>query len=114
MMTQLGEALRRNWIGWTGQLWKIYLGLGVMALALACLATAVIVGTEAPKPFTAWMCGFVVASLSSFIWISASVRCPFCRGRIAWWTVSRTSHEGWPLTILTLKECPYCARSLLK
>ncbi len=113
-MTQLGEALRKNWIGWSGQLWKIYLGLGGIVLALACLAMAILVGTESPKPFTAWMGAFVVASLVSFTWISASILCPFCRGCIGWWTVSKTSHEGWPLTILILKECPYCARSLVR
>ena len=113
-MTQLGEALRKNWIGWSGQLWKIYLGLGGIVLALVCLGMAILTGTESPKPFTAWMGAFGVASLLSFTWISASILCPFCRGWIGWWTVSKTSHEGWPLTILILKECPYCARSLVR
>ena len=114
-MTKVGEALQKNWLGWSGQLWKIYLALGGVVLALICLAMAILLaGTGSPERFTTWMCAFIVASLLSFTWISASILCPFCRGRIGWWTVSKTSHDQWPFTILTLKECPYCARSLVR
>jgi hypothetical protein len=50
MVTQLGEALRKNWVGWSGQLWKVYLALAGVVLAFICLAMAVLAGTESGSP----------------------------------------------------------------
>ena len=108
----LVAALRDSWIGKSGQLWKLGVALVLMAIGLVCAIGAFVVGTDVPRPFGLWMIAFVFFGVLFFAWLSISIRCPFCRGPIMWWTASKTSHDLWPLTVFTLQECPYCRKSL--
>jgi hypothetical protein len=107
------EALKATWVGTSGQLWKVYVGLVWMVAAFACLLLAFVAGPDASRTFGWWMTAFVSFGVLMFAWLSVSIRCPLCRGPVMWWTASKISHASWPLTVFEIRDCPYCGGALL-
>lgn len=59
-----------------------------------------------PKIVVPFMLGGFVLVLGSFIFASLSVRCPVCKNRWLWESISKKSSNDWLAWLLSYSMCP--------
>jgi hypothetical protein len=107
--------LRRTWIGVTGQIWKIYVWLTLLALWLLFLVVALILAKRSEWVQAAWsILAFFSVGMVWLGWTFFSIYCPFCRTRIVWTVLRTLPHQHSIYAAVLLTDCPNCRRSFFK
>lgn len=97
-----------TWISKTGQRWKVHIFWLVFSIGAFLLIAFIRSTDEATSPNPLFAAGFVTFTVLSLVWLFASVRCPRCAGRPAWWIVRYASANDWFVLIAGMADCPIC------
>jgi hypothetical protein len=94
----------------TGQLWKLLLGCGVIAMGLLGVFALLLFrqGRLPDEVAGALLIGANVANLCAAVWMVRAIRCPRCKARLLWHAVRAQSHPQGLHWFLTFVVCPYC------
>ena len=102
-----------TFLGGTGQAWKLMVFLALLLSSLALFGLMVwALNLNAPPP---WLPSDIALGLASVVigltgigWLVLSIRCPRCRGFVAWWLVTRGPVSSWWALLVTSRTCPAC------
>lgn len=101
-MTRRGSVLR-------GQIWRIYVGCGLIPfVALGLLFLSLSGRVQIAPNF------FVVAvpvAAAGLVWAVMTVRCQACGGRLLWKAVKEQPPGDWLVWLIRLEACPICGHS---
>lgn len=96
---------RSSWIRTTKQMWKLYIFVVAMLLALVSLYEAF--KYDEPQ----LMIVFLFLSITATLWFIFSIKCPFCKYKIVKHQFFKEKYEfEWFEGILYRKSCPSCGR----
>lgn len=99
----------RNIIKRTGQMWKVYVAVGIYFLSGYLLALG---RTEperlAPGVSVAYQIAAGVAFIGAMVYVCWAVRCPKCGARWLYMSWGATRWSKWVDWIALLERCPRC------
>jgi len=97
-----------SWIAATGQKWKLYVYVTLMALTFALLFgvfASIGRGPDDPTVLFA-VAAFLMAALAH-LWIALSIRCRRCERRVGWLALMGSGKE-WLVQLWRGESCPVC------
>ncbi len=94
-----------NWIGRTGQSWKLWVAL-FMAI-LACISFSLL--TRINSLYISYLA--MVFSLGAFI-AFVTIRCPFCKKSVSWFYMKNRLFNNWFQSFFRISNCPICSRKI--
>jgi len=108
--------IKKNWLGKTNQLWKMWIFLFIILIVLTIYFLAIISYNE-PTPFIIeklgiltvnyWLTGTGIGTLG-FLWFIFSIRCPSCKKGVTFKLMNSVHHDEFPGVLFTIKVCPHC------
>ena len=103
-------AQSRNWLGKSGQTWKLVVFLAVVLLSLTGIVWSELLLSSdgGAVKFTVAIVGSCALGLAAFLWFFRSVVCNACGRRVAWMIVRTQSFGAWLTVLLAAKSCPNC------
>lgn len=101
--------ISNSYIGSSGQLWKLWIALGMLLIGFLALSGAFLpsVRNHETMPVVLIFGGLGLA-VASFLWACFGVRCKKCLVPLVWKAMKEQSHSNWLNYVLTNKDCPYC------
>jgi len=107
---------RGTWLSDTGQVWKVYVllllvavgGVGVVGVVWSSQAP-VTSDPESLSPLAFALAG-LAGGLGAFAWLAFAIRCPACGAKVAWRAVRTAPAGRWLMELLSMKACPACGR----
>src|SRR5215203_1726851 len=98
----------RSYVKRSDQSWKIWLFSVLLLGSGILLFIGFSVGKDQPANFMSLIMSGSCLGALSLIWLSMSIRCKKCRTRLGWRAISKESHNGWLVSLLTRECCPVC------
>ncbi len=97
----------------TNQYWK-YIGsiLPLLILGLIFLYQQFI--SDYVTIFQGKLSILTLFSIILFIWGCFSIKCPKCKLRIIWYSISKLDYHSWGAWLVSFTNCPNCSYSPLK
>jgi len=103
-----------NWIIATGQAWKLYVAVVGFSGALGLLTAAFFSFAMRGGLFVALATCGVFLGVSTFVWLTATLRCPRCSAKLVWTMAASRPHSSWIIDLAALEYCPQCKDRLVR
>jgi hypothetical protein len=107
-MAALSDNSPESWLHRTGQRWKYMVFCVLVLVAMIFFAAMVVDINTSEDPRMLYGLVAAAAGAAAIGWLGTSIRCPRCRGRVAWWIVTHSSSEEWLTDLTDARECAVC------
>jgi hypothetical protein len=99
-------SIKHSFLGATGQVWKLNVGLIAVLVGLVTVLATAAGFIADPRPTV--LVGAFAVGWAGIVWLLVAIRCPKCRSRIIF-TSARTRRAGeWLTDVLGQRTCPSC------
>lgn len=96
----------------TGQAWKLYVAMAGFTGSLGLLTAAFFSLASGGRQVMALAaCGLFLGA-ATFVWFTATLRCPHCSAKLVWTMVASRPHSSWVMDLAALEYCPVCKARL--